>query len=495
MCKNGKDQEDPAEEDEDPEQHIAHNHDKETVHKDMEDGLLIPFTKVLMCTMVLLVMAVVALVVITTVVVCSDDSDADDRIFRPIKTHRALLAAVDAYLQETTDIKHSEVCLRYGYPIGQWDVSSVRDFSSVFDVDRTNGASRYFNDDISAWDTSEATTMEEMFHGAEFFNQPIGKAWDVSKLVSMRDMFEGARQFNRPIGEWNTSALTSLWGTFHGATSFNQDLSRWDVSSVTEMDHAFAYALVFNQPLEWNTSSVRYLSFMFDHATHFNQSCVIDWDVSSVISMGYMFRNARDFNQPVGANWDTSSLRFTGGMWMDAVSFDRPVDTWDMSKVINTKKMVSSCMQMIATVSHDMVLTIYYEVRSFIDSTRVWIDPWTQHHIVPPAFVDTKDAMVDNSDGNDGDVFWNCDAQGFGFQVAFAATLYYAGLSVYSFLPICLGRKMDTHASSFGSAIYLLTIETYNSPGIHPSCWVSSIPSGCGGRTDTGLVRGPQDIA
>ena len=61
--------------------------------------------------------------------------------------------------------------------------------------------------------------MEEMFFGAEAFNQPIGD-WDVSNVSNMNRMFEGT-PFNQPIGDWDVSNVTTMNRMFYGAETFN----------------------------------------------------------------------------------------------------------------------------------------------------------------------------------------------------------------------------------------------------------------------------------
>ena len=56
-----------------------------------------------------------------------------------------------------------------------------------------------FNEDISAWDTSSATTFTYMFFKADSFNQPIS-GWNVDKVTSMTDMFRGAKAFDQDLG-------------------------------------------------------------------------------------------------------------------------------------------------------------------------------------------------------------------------------------------------------------------------------------------------------
>ena len=43
--------------------------------------------------------------------------------------------------------------------------------------------------------------MDDMFRGAEAFNQYIG-GWNTREVVEMRRMFEGAGAFNQDISDW-----------------------------------------------------------------------------------------------------------------------------------------------------------------------------------------------------------------------------------------------------------------------------------------------------
>ena len=56
-----------------------------------------------------------------------------------------------------------------------WDVSKVKDFSSMF----KGGAS--FNQDISSWDVRKGEKFDSMFEGALVFNQ------DLSKVLTTND--------------------------------------------------------------------------------------------------------------------------------------------------------------------------------------------------------------------------------------------------------------------------------------------------------------------
>ena len=57
------------------------------------------------------------------------------------------------------------------------------------------------------------------------------KITDMSKLFSRTILF-----FNQDISSWDVSNVTTMNQMFYNAQSFNQDLSAWDVSNVTDME-------------------------------------------------------------------------------------------------------------------------------------------------------------------------------------------------------------------------------------------------------------------
>lgn len=81
---------------------------------------------------------------------------------------------------------------------------------------------------------------------------------------------------------------------------------------------------------------------------------------------------------------------------------------------------------------------------------------------------------------------------------------YYVFLSLYSWVVVLHGNfepanyvwiekyiHIGVHIYPIASAIYLLTIKSFNSNGLH--CWIASIPSGCGEESGIECTRGPQN--
>ena len=72
--------------------------------------------------------------------------------------------------------------------------------------------------------------MANMFNSANTFNADISQ-WDVSSVTYMNDMFRNAQQFNADISQWDVSSVTVMGYMFQDAPQFNADITRWDVRS------------------------------------------------------------------------------------------------------------------------------------------------------------------------------------------------------------------------------------------------------------------------
>ena len=92
-----------------------------------------------------------------------------------------------------------------------WDTSLVSDMSGFTDSPPPQGffGKTTFNGDLSRWDTSEVTSMQNMFTHASAFNQDIG-GWNTEKVMNMYGMFEEASAFNQDIGRWNTEKVENM---------------------------------------------------------------------------------------------------------------------------------------------------------------------------------------------------------------------------------------------------------------------------------------------
>ncbi len=217
--------------------------------------------------------------------------------------------------------------VKNGDDVSKVVTSLITDMSDIFNPGRIYKITQAiyknfqtFNQDISSWDTSNVTTMNSMFAGAESFNQDIG-SWNTSNVTNMSNMFGNtslqsdpvdppffdprlARAFNQDISSWDTSKVTNMSNMFVNAKSFNQDIGSWDTSNVTDMSAMFYNATSFNQDIgSWNTSNVTTMYSMFYNASPFNQD-LSSWCVSNVTNYKN-FSNGSNLSNANMPKWGT----------------------------------------------------------------------------------------------------------------------------------------------------------------------------------------------
>ena len=246
--------------------------------------------------------------------------------------------------------------------ISSWDVSNVTNMENMF------WKSNYINQDISSWDVGSVTNMKQMFRDSTFDGDI--SSWDVGSVTNMKQMFRDST-FDGDISNWDVSNVTNMSGMFEGAP-FNQDISNWDVSSVTNMSAMFFKNLYFNQDIgNWDVSNVRLMSSMFRRAFSFNQD-LTNWDVSNVTGMGWMFMDASNFNSAIDT-WDVSNVDLMQGMFLNAASFGRILSTWDVSNVTNMSYMFKDT-------SYGLNLSSWNvnnvnDCTGFSEGNTVWLSP------------------------------------------------------------------------------------------------------------------------
>ena len=82
--------------------------------------------------------------------------------------------------------------------------------------------------------------MHKMFYWSEKL-ESVGdiSKWNVSKVTDMQNMFACFKKFNQDISGWDVSNVTNMAFMFYDCESFNQDISKWDVSNVTDAINMF----------------------------------------------------------------------------------------------------------------------------------------------------------------------------------------------------------------------------------------------------------------
>jgi Mycoplasma protein of unknown function, DUF285 len=127
------------------------------------------------------------------------------------RTTQELYDGVDAYAQDPAN-PYSQVAQDYGYPLGSWDVSRLKNFSRVFDAHRNAVFVNFTYTDALRWNTSKASTMRFMFRGAEAMDPDLS-GFDTGMVATMEGMFSGAIHFSgRGISNWDVARVMFMQG-------------------------------------------------------------------------------------------------------------------------------------------------------------------------------------------------------------------------------------------------------------------------------------------
>ena len=126
-----------------------------------------------------------------------------------------------------------------------WDVSGVEDFSKLGEefVDTAEIASEslehndgfYSPKNLENWDMSSAVDLSEMFKNCLWLIETISlKNWG-DKLGNVRDasgMFEGCTEYDDDLSSWDVSSFTMIDNMFKECFSFEGNLSSWSMPNL-----------------------------------------------------------------------------------------------------------------------------------------------------------------------------------------------------------------------------------------------------------------------
>jgi surface protein len=247
------------------------------------------------------------------------------------------------------DMAHMfEGCISFQGDVSRFNTSRVQQMRNMF-----NGCSN-FNSPIRSngfsWQVGSVLNMTGMFDGATNFNQNI-RDWNTNSVTDMSFMFRNARLFNHPIDLWNTSNVTNMQSMFQGATSFNQNINTtpilggWNTSRVTNMERMFDGAASFNNGQSNPIVGFNgFLSQQESNANSFwngqlvltrtpNPRQTMNWNTTSVTNINFMFNGARNFVNVDISRWfialhiARNTLSFRGGNISLSDTFT-PLNIW-----------------------------------------------------------------------------------------------------------------------------------------------------------------------
>ena len=201
---------------------------------------------------------------------------------------------------------------------------------------------------VNGWNTSNVTNMKEMFSWCRNLDNVDLSGFDTSNVTDMSSMFRACTNLTSlNVNGWNTSNVTNMKEMFSLCQNLdNVDLSGLDTSNVTDMLSMFeaCTSLTSLDVSGWDTSKVTNMRRMFDGCSNLINLDIRGFDTAKVTSMTTMFSGCSSLTTLDLSGWDTTNLTSTYEMCRSCdnlTSID--LSGWNTSKVTNTKEMFYRC--------------------------------------------------------------------------------------------------------------------------------------------------------
>lgn len=140
------------------------------------------------------------------------------------------LAKLDTSEVTTMENMFRSCSARMALDLSAWDTGKVTDMSGMFQMSGITDVGV-----LSGWETSKVTDMSEMFSNSRFANLDLS-GWDTSNVAAMNNMFASCGQLqNLNLGGWSTANVTNMSYMFNACKIAAIDMSNWDTGKVTNM--------------------------------------------------------------------------------------------------------------------------------------------------------------------------------------------------------------------------------------------------------------------
>jgi len=214
------------------------------------------------------------------------------------------------------------------------DTSNVTDMESMF-----FGCISLNDLDISGFNTSQVTSMKYMFASCSSLSSLDVSSFDTSQVTNMFSMFYNCFSLTElDLSSFNTSQVTNMGCMFAGLTETlslkNLDLSNFDTSNVTNMACMFTKCaeLTYLDVSKFDTSKVTDMAAMFGGCSSLSSLDISSFETANVTDMGSMFYGCSRLSLLDLHNFDIKNVTDMSFMFKDCSDLE----------TINTPKSIAN---------------------------------------------------------------------------------------------------------------------------------------------------------
>ena len=202
--------------------------------------------------------------------------------------------------------------------------------------------------DLSMVDTSECTSMQNLFAYCNKLTNLNISSFDTSNVTNMEGMFQEIYNLKSlDLSHFDTSKVKYMISMFDGSTGLTSlNLSNWNTDSVTNMSRMFHWCsgLISLDLSSFNTSNVVNMTEMFNGCTGLTSLDVSSFNASNVVDMSYMFTSCEKLTSINVSNFNTlkaTDMRYMFSSCKALTSLD--LSSFNTSNVTSMTYMFNYC--------------------------------------------------------------------------------------------------------------------------------------------------------
>ena len=241
------------------------------------------------------------------------------------------------------------------------DNNAKFDFSGSGSKSEGNLLSYLTTVDLSSFDTSNYTSMDNMFQYYSALKNVDVSGFNTSKVTNMGAMFSYCSSLTSlDLSNFNTSKVTNMGNMFLYCSSLTSlDVSGFDTSKVTDMGSMFKGCSSLNSLdlNNWNTSKVGTSGYgtsfkeMFNNCSSLESLDISSFDLSntfsgsyySLIGMFYKCNKLKTLKLPNSVSFNKTDI-YLDNMFYDCNSLESlDLTGWDTTNVVGMSDMFYSC--------------------------------------------------------------------------------------------------------------------------------------------------------
>ena len=226
---------------------------------------------------------------------------------------------------------------------------------SVFDTSKVTNMENMFcfcsaltSLDLSNFSTTNVTNMSLMFYYCSVVTSLNVSNFDTSKVTNMSSMFYNCSALTSlDLSGLNTSNVTDMSNMFYNCSALTSlNVSNFDTSKVTNMNLMFykCSALTSLNVSNFDTSKVTNMSSMFNNCSALTRLDVSGFNTSNVTNMENMFCSCSALTSLDLSNFSTTNVTNMSLMFYNcSVLTSLNVSNFDTSNVTNMNSMFEYC--------------------------------------------------------------------------------------------------------------------------------------------------------